>query len=784
MINIPAELREIYLNDIFPIANEVTPKNLIIYFPTLDLTIETDQIVDDKFSLVESLCSESDLVFGSCVAAKIKLTVADVVDDLTGQWFTINQVIEGFDPVPLGVYKVDSCIKQDNLRFKDITAYNIFKDTDKDVSEWYNSLFPTGNETYTLKQFRESLLAYLGIEFESEALPNDSMIVEKTVDAGQLSAREVLRCCVELQGAFGQINRHGRFYHKILEPAYGLYPTEDLYPAEDLYPVAEDDISYINDTLIDETIPRHQEVRFEEYTVKEIDKLIIRSEEDDIGAIVGTGSNAYIIQGNFLVFGKTAGELEQIARNAYGNMAKRPYRPYEAKCIGLPYIEPGDTVQINNYGDPVVGYVLQRTLTGIQALMDELKAEGAEQREQNFGVNNEIIQLKGRTTRIKKDIEGVRVEVENLEKRTNTRFEQTDQAISAEATRAINAETELSGRLDVMAGKVVLKVDANGNVAAVELDADPSQGTNIKIKADNIQLEGLVTANGNFKVLPDGSIEAVNGKFSGVINGSTITGTNISGATINGGTITGVTISGSSITTIGDYGTVSITNGFIDASYIYANTIDSKTLTVDTISMSGGGRQVFITPSGITGIIWDTGASYSFLTSLNYSNYISIPQYTNQITAVDTGYGNLDFKGFDNAAGVNWVQANFQPKTPSDVRLKYDMKPLDLPDELFYSLKPYQFRFKPETNYGDEIRFGLIAQQVESAFEEHGLNPYDYDLIEVVDVRKYTDDGYYVNDTTHRLNDKNFIAWIIDILKKQKTEIENLKTLLKLLEKR
>ena len=40
------------------------------------------------------------------------------------------------------------------------------------------------------------------------------------------------------------------------------------------------------------------------------------------------------------------------------------------------------------------------------------------------------------------------------------------------------------------------------------------------IKASNIQLEGLVTANENFKILEDGSIEAKNGKFTGEINAS------------------------------------------------------------------------------------------------------------------------------------------------------------------------------------------------------------------------------------------------------------------------
>lgn len=39
----------------------------------------------------------------------------------------------------------------------------------------------------------------------------------------------------------------------------------------------------------------------------------------------------------------------------------------------------------------------------------------------------------------------------------------------------------------------------------------------IKIKADNIQFEGTVTANDNFKILLDGSMEANNGKFTGNI---------------------------------------------------------------------------------------------------------------------------------------------------------------------------------------------------------------------------------------------------------------------------
>lgn len=48
--------------------------------------------------------------------------------------------------------------------------------------------------------------------------------------------------------------------------------------------------------------------------------------------------------------------------------------------------------------------------------------------------------------------------------------------------------------------------------------------TLFKLVSKNITLEGLITANNNFKILTDGSMEAINGKFTGNITGSNITG--------------------------------------------------------------------------------------------------------------------------------------------------------------------------------------------------------------------------------------------------------------------
>ena len=71
-------------------------------------------------------------------------------------------------------------------------------------------------------------------------------------------------------------------------------------------------------------------------------------------------------------------------------------------------------------------------------------------------------------------------------------------------------------------------------VAVEETDGNGNTKTVIKLTADNIKLEGLVTANQNFKIREDGSIEAVNGKFTGDINAQT---GKIGGFTIKDGNI-------------------------------------------------------------------------------------------------------------------------------------------------------------------------------------------------------------------------------------------------------
>lgn len=106
-----------------------------------------------------------------------------------------------------------------------------------------------------------------------------------------------------------------------------------------------------------------------------------------------------------------------------------------------------------------------------------------------------------------------------------TLFEQSDRLvkISAAVFDKDGEALKETGLVIKPEGAGLYAQDSNGKVALIGVSVDEKDEyghtvSKIKLTADNIQLEGLVTANGNFKILEDGSIETVNGKFTGEID--------------------------------------------------------------------------------------------------------------------------------------------------------------------------------------------------------------------------------------------------------------------------
>ena len=353
MLNIPEEIKELFRADNLGATTHrhiklrffdeeikmLYPDDML--FPSDDLfpidqepvyVIDNSQIISESLTITESVCSSQNLSFGECCASLLEITVADVLMDLTGKEFMATVEIGGYE-MAFGIYKVDSFVReQADRRRKKITAYDRMLNFDIDVAGWYQGLtFPL-----TLKQFRDSLCSHVGVPQVMTELPLDDMQITKTIEPEQLDGRKVLMAICEINGCFGNFDKTGRLTYKFLGTS-GLFPSESLYPDDELFPsemTNAESLSYY----------KQSETHYEDYVVNPIDKVQIRQEEGDVGASYGPGNNCYVIQGNYLVYGKSGQELLAIAATVYDQISGRIYRPCHIVGPALPWVEVGDGI--------------------------------------------------------------------------------------------------------------------------------------------------------------------------------------------------------------------------------------------------------------------------------------------------------------------------------------------------------------------------------------------------------------------------------------------------------
>lgn len=519
MLNVSDALKQIYRRNMLPLSTVKADIQGKIAFGDLGVTVGNDRIVKDTFRLTEMISDGGDLDFGSTNASAVEFTVADVLEDLNGQRFTITQTVNGTYTVPLGTFTVDSCKRQDDLRFKDIVAYDDMQKFNRNVADWYNGLtFPI-----TVKGMRESLCQYCSVAYESVTLVNDNVRVYKTLDTNELNGKEVLRAIAEVNGTFAHINRYAKLTFIGLD-SFALYPSETLYPADDLYPI---DVTEIVEKQGENAIA-YISSKYEDYAVSAIDGVIIRDEENaDGGVTVGESTNPYVMSGNMLIIGKTTEELTTIGNNLLSKIGKAVYTPHDTESIGLPYVEVGDTVLNANSADKEL-FIAKRVLTGVSSVMDNFSATGNPKRENNDTVDSvEIRKLKGKTMKIFKEIDRIGVEIENLETSTNTRFEVADGRITAEISRAQSAEASLQmsingirssvtnledyteSQIQQLSNSISFKASKGSIISEINQSAEE-----ITIDAGKINLNGYVSAgSGNFTIDENGNIVLKNGEY-------------------------------------------------------------------------------------------------------------------------------------------------------------------------------------------------------------------------------------------------------------------------------
>lgn len=473
------------------------------------LVIGDSQILYESLQLEESLCSDENIRFGACEAAKISFTVADVTDDIKNKWFTAELIVGNY-ALAFGVYQVDDVAIEKDKRFKKITAYDRMRLFETDVAMWYNDLvFPM-----TLRDFRTKFEKYIGVVTEQQNLPNDTMILGKTLEATTLNGKKVLEAICEINGVFGHFDRTGTLKYVLLGYG-GIYPEETLFPENVLYPGETSDPEEVKQV--------YKDLDYKEWIVQSVERLEIYDEFGKLAATSGNGENRYIIKNNFLVFKKEAADLLKIADNAFGNITGRTYKPTTVTLAALPYVEVGDLLAIEYRQGIAESFVMKRRTGGIQAMMDTFEATGDEYRSDEFTMQDQVDNLENHVTntdeeldRTQNDLSDFKIDTNQFKQETGRNFSSVNTALINETKRAQSAEGALSSSITQTADRITLEVQR-------ATDEENSIRSQIRLTADEINLSVSQKVNGldgalrsEIKMTKDSIISTVENKEAGL----------------------------------------------------------------------------------------------------------------------------------------------------------------------------------------------------------------------------------------------------------------------------
>ncbi len=665
-------------------------------------TLTNADIVSESLKLQESICSEQNLTFGSCEASVISFQTV-CLEDLVGQTMNVSIILNGNTEKPfvLGEYKVASCKLSDDRKRRNVTAYDkIYDFINRDVIEWYNQLFPTAETTKTLKQIRDSFFNYVDVVQETTTLVNDNIVISKTISADTLSGKDVIKCILEMNGCFGHIGRDGKFHYITISIDEMIYPDYDLFPDYTTFPSGQS-MEFMQNT--------YKTIRFEEYNVKSIDCVAMREQSTGEPTVVGNPGNAYYIEDNFLLYGKDSTELTTIGENILPLMGGIAYTPLALTKRANPCCEVGDNIGVTLVGGQhLTTIVMKREISGIQAMFDVLGATGDEELPQiKSNVQTEITQLKTRQSRIETSVDGITVDISAIER-------DIDSIEDEQSTM----QTQISANTQGISSKV----SKDSIISEINQSAEE-----ISIKADKLNLNGAITANGNFKVATDGSVTCKGKNFLVDVSNA-----DFLYSAVNIKSPTG-----------GEYTHGSGTGVCKDVN----------------VQLGAGQLDLFWRQTGIPSMPnVDNIHQYTVI----HPNYLFMSSDDKNTSVYTFGYMTSNYFDFRNMDGFvkSWTQL-------SDKRLKENIKGLSANDTLdfIYKLKPCSYKLTLDKE--DISHHGLIAQDVKKLMGDNEWGLYKPPVDSYI--------GDKVIEGYAGLNYTELIPDLVVVVQEQHKEIEELK---------
>ncbi len=324
----------------------------------------------------QTVNSGTDIVLGSCTCATIEFQLNNLnqsINNLAGKeinWkIRVETSIGVFEDKQMGIFIAEKPTKVNDTRMK-VKAYDRMIKFDKIVDDWLRTVsYPT-----TLKNLLTGLCNHVGVTLSNTTFLNDNYPVKFNFLGTNVKGRDVLKWIAEIAAKYAIINEQGQLR-----------------------------LGWYNNIVYSVNNSNYYNVKVEDYQVKKIDKLQVQVEENDIGIIVGAGTNAYVIQNNPLLYAATDAEIRPYVTLIYNAIKDFTYIPYEIKVNANPLIKAGNSFQVTTRkGQVFNAVVMSRKMTSGN---DVYSATGNASRPINTSLNQSIRQLRGKTNVLDRTLE-------------------------------------------------------------------------------------------------------------------------------------------------------------------------------------------------------------------------------------------------------------------------------------------------------------------------------------------------------------------------------------------
>ena len=377
-------------------------------------------------TLTQQVNTGAELTLGSACANMLEATLITPEGGLTiapGMELALYKADDTGVRTKMGLFTAEKPTRLSANRYK-IIAYDRVSWLDRDLSDWLDSL---SGWPYSLLEFARMVCGVCNLTLVNETIPNGDWQISKFAARG-VTGRQLMQWIGQACGRFCRATVDG-------EIEFAWYAPKDmtLSPDGGLPVIASQSADY-------ETAP--------------VDKVQIQLTEKDIGAIYGTGSNAYRITGNYLLTTETLEPLQAVAQRLYEVLQGVTYTPCKVKIPANTEILPGDILSVaDRKGKTVSVYVMKKVQTGPYEI---LECTGSAHRSSIMTTNQiKLSTLSGSVLELQMGVEGLRAENRRADGRTSS-LEMTVEGLQ---TEVVNHNTDLA---DIATRMTVMEQTAEG----------------------------------------------------------------------------------------------------------------------------------------------------------------------------------------------------------------------------------------------------------------------------------------------------------------------------------